>query len=135
MREQNFIPNNIEGTNCLIDWFGYWPDFHDAEVLELLLSRESTSHIKLHFWNTSSETNTDGTYKTNNDAIVTITMTDITDTDLQNFNHQNVIESLQLSKTEEGIKLELSPCYGVTGYIIATAVKFSIEPYNSRLTK
>jgi len=31
----------IEGAKNLRDWFGYWPSFHDAEVILLHLHRRS----------------------------------------------------------------------------------------------
>lgn len=29
----------IDGVGALFDWFGYWPDFHDAEIISLELNR------------------------------------------------------------------------------------------------
>jgi hypothetical protein len=31
----------IDGAQRLYDWFGYWPSFHDAEILSLQLNLSS----------------------------------------------------------------------------------------------
>jgi hypothetical protein len=41
--KERFVPlpaglDSIAGAQELYDWFGYWPGFHDAEVLKLRLS-------------------------------------------------------------------------------------------------
>jgi hypothetical protein len=33
------IIDEVPGTAEFIKWFGYWPSFHDAEVLDLKLCR------------------------------------------------------------------------------------------------
>jgi hypothetical protein len=33
----------VEGAKNLRDWFGYWPNFHDAEVISLHLNRSAIS--------------------------------------------------------------------------------------------
>jgi len=33
----------VEGATNLRDWFGYWPSFHDAEVIELLCYAKTPS--------------------------------------------------------------------------------------------
>ena len=35
----------IEGAKNLRDWFGYWPSFHDAEVILLHLNRSDASTL------------------------------------------------------------------------------------------
>jgi hypothetical protein len=40
----------VEGAKSLCDWFGYWPSFHDAEVISLHLNRRGLSSLALHTW-------------------------------------------------------------------------------------
>ena len=42
------------GRRELRDWFGYWPSFHAAEVIELHLCRSSSS-IKIRTWQAKKE--------------------------------------------------------------------------------
>jgi hypothetical protein len=34
------IIQEIPGALSVIEWFGFWPSFHDGEILEVHLSRQ-----------------------------------------------------------------------------------------------
>jgi hypothetical protein len=53
---------DIQGSAELYDWFKYWPDFHDAEILSLHLDRKGTSSLRVHTWEMTKETNEKGYY-------------------------------------------------------------------------
>ena len=38
----------IHGAAELHDWFGYWPNFHDAEIINLHLNRTGSSSLRVH---------------------------------------------------------------------------------------
>jgi hypothetical protein len=40
------VTDEIPGTAEFIKWFGYWPSFHDTEVLDLKLCRSGPSTIR-----------------------------------------------------------------------------------------
>jgi hypothetical protein len=42
------VIDEIPGTLELVKWFGYWPSFHDAEVLDLELHRTGGSTVRIH---------------------------------------------------------------------------------------
>lgn len=50
----------MAGAQELERWFGEWPSFHDAEVIEIRLSIEELSLIRLRTWKMSREINSDG---------------------------------------------------------------------------
>ena len=60
----------FEGANKVIEWFGKWPSFHDAEIIELRLVRYGTCRLKIHTWNTKSEVDEKGFYVTDKHAVV-----------------------------------------------------------------
>jgi hypothetical protein len=48
-----FVPlpaelDSIAEAQELYDWFGFWPGFHDAEVVRLHLNRKEPSHLAIH---------------------------------------------------------------------------------------
>ena len=45
----------VEGANALFDWFGYWPDFHDAEILSVTLDRSGSCSVSIHASETTDE--------------------------------------------------------------------------------
>ena len=122
------ILRDVRGAREVIAWFGYWPSFHDAEVVSVLLSRDDESRIDIHTFNTSPEVNETGHYKTTNHAIVSFIMKDMQAMELTDFNHQNVLSCLVLSRVEDGFKLELGCCYGLCGSLQAASIRIEILP-------
>ncbi len=119
---------NIAGAKELVAWFGSWPSFHDAEVLELLLRREDTSSLRVHVWRTTNEIDSRGFLKTDHHAVVTFTFEHVEDLEFTDFSSQNVIASLTCEATQNGIRVRLLPSYGIGGYIEAQRVTVSFQP-------
>ena len=52
------VPINLQeipGAAELNDWFGYWPTFHDAEIISLHLSRSDSCSLRVHTWEMTKE--------------------------------------------------------------------------------
>jgi hypothetical protein len=105
----------IPGAEAIVSWFGKWPSFHDAEILELHLERVGQSWIKIHHV----------AYKP---AVVTFKLDGVTDLELADFSQQNAIASLNLEQTETGLRLTLWPCYGLAGYLEAERMSVELSP-------
>jgi hypothetical protein len=52
----------------------------------------------------------------------------MTNCQLANFNNQNVIDDLNVSKVEDGYLLSLWPIYGIDGSLTAKTVSIEFEP-------
>src|SRR5665213_3244258 len=89
----------IDGAEQLYAWFGDWPSFHDAEVIELHLSRRSSSSLAIHTWKMTSEVDVKGYYVHTKDVVVEFVLNGISDLSLNGFSHQNVIFGLAVDKT------------------------------------
>ena len=50
----------------------------------------------------------------------------VTDLELAEFNYQNVIFDLTVQHTDRGYRLNLEPCFGVSGYIEANQLTVQI---------
>ncbi len=122
------ITKEVAGAADVVKWFGRWPSFHDGEVVSLSLNREVASVLKVHAFNTSSELTKSGHYKTGKHALVVFYLTNILAMDIADFNSQNVISALVLSKTEDGFLIELGCCYGLCGSLRAESVRVEVEP-------
>lgn len=122
---------DIVGTEAVLSWFGEWPTFHDAEVLELRLDREGVSWLKIHAWLTTKETyEKEGKqyFRTDRHAVVTFQFDEILDLQLADFSAQNVIFGLEVERTERAHRLVLHPCYGLGGFIEARGVSVEVQP-------
>jgi hypothetical protein len=118
----------IHGAQELFAWFGYWPSFHDAEIIELHLDRKGVSSLKIETWEMTKETDERGFYKLAKRVLVTFLLKGVSNCDLTEFNHQNVISGLSAEKTAEGYRLTLYPCFGLNGTIEVAEVAISFEP-------
>jgi hypothetical protein len=64
---------------------------------------------------------------TDRHAVVRFTLDGVTEVQLSGFNHQNVLMEVLLSRTDAGAyRLELSPCFGIDGWIEAREVTISL---------
>jgi hypothetical protein len=122
--------NSDELWGDVIKWFGYQPNFHDAEVESIDLRRGAVpSIVRVHAWRTRESLDESGRFERDLHAIVSFTITGITRLELTDWNHQNVLAGLSVLATPEGYSLVLNGNYGVDGVIIAQKVKIGIEPW------
>jgi hypothetical protein len=132
MTDVETIYASIPGGPDLVAWFGHVPSFHDAEVVSLCLNRRSSSKLSVHAWNTTKEVDNRGYFVLDKHTVVTFTLEDILDLQLDGFSHQNVIFGLHLRQAPErpdrrpfywfdpspdDYEIELEPCFGLHGMI------------------
>ncbi len=137
------IYDAVAGGAELVRWFGQVPTFHDAEILSLHLRRKGQSVLRLHGWISTGAVGQDGYIVLDRHAIVTFTLADVMDLQLDGFSIQNVISGLILRRAPDrperrgflaldprpqDIEIELEPCYGLDGLIRARSVSITFEP-------
>lgn len=131
------VLESIPGGRELLDWFGGYPSFHDAELLRLDLDRRGAS------LSVSVPGQRDGSPRP--DLIVTFSFKalDTINVSLDTFNHQNVMSDMALSfakpaephPTQVGtgvgagdIEFEIEPCFGAFGKLRASVENLTITP-------
>lgn len=136
------IYDTIAGGPELLAWFGEVPTFHDAEIISLSLTRQGRSELKIHGWIMTDKADPDGYIVLDKHAVVTFSLEDVMDLQLDSFSPQNVINALVLGRARErgrgayhaipaepdDIEIELLPCYGLNGFIRAKKVEISFTP-------
>lgn len=128
MADEVEFPAEIPGASDLLAWFGFWPTFHDGEVLWVHLDRSGPSRIRVHTWEMTSELDSRGYYVLRKHVVVTFILEDISELELDGFSHQNVLFDLTLTNGPGGCKLEFGPSYGIGGTITAGSVRIQLEP-------
>jgi hypothetical protein len=141
--QETSIYDAVSGGTDLVRWFGQVPSFHDAEIVSLYLRRKGQSILRLHGWISTGQVGQDGYFVLDRHAIVTFTLSEVTDLQLDGFSIQNVIGGLVLRRALDrperrgylaldpllqDIEIELEPCYGLSGLIRARAVSIAFEP-------
>jgi len=120
--------SEIDGVAELQEWFGYWPSFHDAEVLGLHLNRKGSSSLRVHTWEMTKEIDEKGYYVLAKHAVVEFSFEAVSGLSLNGFNHQNVIFGLAIEKTDSGFRVTLDACYGLAGSIEAEKISLRLTP-------
>jgi hypothetical protein len=82
--KQSEVPDELSGSDAVVQWFGRWPDFHDAEVVSLALIRSGESLLRVFPFFPAKP------------AIVDFILEEVTDLELADFSIQNVISSLSV---------------------------------------
>lgn len=101
----------IDDSKKLTDIFGYWPSFHDAEVLELTFWRGDVEpdanryifpvlNVSLHVWELLNDTNAQGYLVTRRHTLTKLRFHDVSDFRMEGFNHQNAILGLSITREQ-----------------------------------
>ena len=120
----NDIGVSLHGSDAIMQWFGGWPSFHDAEIIGMNLARAGQSVLRVY------------PYYPDKPATVDFIFEEITDVELADFSGQNVISSLGIEEVidqtkEKAIRLTMSPCYGLAGRIDAKRLRVGLLPGKS----
>ncbi|HTU36228.1 MAG TPA: Imm50 family immunity protein [Candidatus Acidoferrum sp.] len=118
----------VGGADGLFNWFGYWPSFHDAEILSLELNRTGESTLSVKTWEIANEVDIQGYYVLRKHVTVHFLLEGISNLELTGFSVQNVIFGLEIARSDDGFRLELDPCYGLAGSLTTAKLRVKIEP-------
>jgi hypothetical protein len=116
--------SKVAGFDAVMQWFGDWPSFHDAEVISIFLARKKESVLRVY------------PYHPQKPATVDFVLEDVTDVELNDFSCQNVIYGLDVeTATDQNgdsvYRVILAPCYGVAGRIDAKSLRVELSPGKS----
>ena len=124
------IESVIVSSEKLTTIFGYWPSFHDAEVLELHFWRGNIQTDKgiydfpvltltIHVWELTKEVNRQGFLVLRHHTLTRLKFFDVEDFQMQGFNHQNAMMGLALisEQRDKGpspyFAVEVEPAFGM----------------------
>lgn len=121
----------VPGGPQLLELFGgRIPSFHDAEILTLLLDREqSRCALRVHTFEMTSDVDERGFFILKNHVVVSFQLEGVVHLELQDFNEQNAIYGLSISRTaDSGFRVELDRCHGLFGFVEAREMTIELEP-------
>jgi hypothetical protein len=129
-------PTDFPGAEDIIGWFGYWPSFHDSEVISISLERPGICRVVVKTFEMTREIDTNGGYKLVKHATVTFVLEDfpidrssgLTPVRIEGFNHQNMLNGIVVTKTQAGYELMLEPVFGVDATIAAARLRAELKP-------
>lgn len=124
------VESIIVDSEKLTTVFGYWPSFHDAEVLELHFWRGNIQTEKgiydfpvltltIHLWELTKEVDPQGYLVLQHHTLARLRFCDVEDFQMQGFNHQNAMMGLSF-RTEQRTEppsqyfaVEVEPAFGM----------------------
>jgi len=136
----------IENQELLIQRFGRWPSFHDAEIVRARFDREGVDapymECDIHVFEMTDEVDSRGCYVLKNHTLVTLRFCRVGLESFEGWNGQNVLFDLKIRPAEPGdsyeedlpIEVELSASYGCSAWLKCTVIKvlraeeFKMEP-------
>lgn len=140
----------IEGSGQLTSIFGYWPSFHDAEVIEFNLWRGDVDPdvgryvfpvltTKVHLWELTSEVNAQGYLVSRHHTLATLRFHEVDELKMADFNHQNAILGLNITTEERadsgphGFRVAFDPAFGMGAVFHCARIEVvGVEPFTRR---
>jgi Immunity protein 50 len=99
---------DIENREALTRVFGYWPSFHDAEILSIHLDREGQSgysgptlEAKVHLFKMTSEVDERGSYVLRHHTLAKLRFLQVDNFKAEGFNQQNILWGLDITDVSE----------------------------------
>lgn len=131
----------IESAERLLEPFGYWPSFHDAEVHEASLKRDDYrgSHpcapsltLRIHVFDSDGTLDDRGYYRIRTSVMATLRFNNIEDVTFHEFGIQNVLNDLQFEQMSDGrIGVALGPCFGLHGSLTCQSIEVvDVQPWS-----
>jgi hypothetical protein len=131
----------VENAQAVINLFGRWPSFHDAEVLRLRLEshrgefdaegrpRRPTLEADIHVFESTDRITSEGFYELQNHTLVTLAFEGIGENRIEGFAFQNVLLDLEFEETraEQSASLKwkvfVDPSAGVKAAFSCEAIR------------
>jgi hypothetical protein len=119
---------SIAGAQELYDWLGYWPDFHDAEIIVFRFDLNLPASLIIHTWQMSDQVDAKGYYEHTKDVVVEFTMQGVSLINVQDPLNHSILFELSIDKIEKGFRLSFDGSYGISGTIETQELSLQIRP-------
>jgi hypothetical protein len=122
----------IEGAAQLVDVYGYWPSFHDAQVETVVIERRGPT-VTIHFI-TNDQVDKDGVQERDKLAQVTIRWHEVKDLSLNgiDWEENNWIDGLTVRRDGDDVRTVIDPMDGFHGFIVAGRIEvLDVQPIPS----
>ena len=121
----------IPRADTVVSWFGHWPRFHDATIIELRLGAEPV--LRLRAFEMTDQTDAAGYFKLRNYSTVSFWFSDEVEFSLTSDSGAvGIVFSMDFQKAGDHLKMEIQSSYGVDGWIKAKTWRVELEPAPDR---
>jgi hypothetical protein len=129
-------PTFLDNYQALLDHFGYWPSFHDANVMSYTgpTSESQTVDLVLHTFEMTSEVDAKGFYVLHKHVLVTLHFAGVHDASLERFDSGNILFGLDITRPgdKSSFRVALDSVMDMSGdFSAASAAIVSVVPCTS----
>ena len=107
----------IENAGIVMNHFGYWPSFHDAEIISICYKRnfeEGSPSIEFRVYAFEMTNKLKGRYfQLIKHCIIDFELAGLHNNSMDGFNHQNALSGIGFERDGEWLVCELYAAYGV----------------------
>ena len=115
----------IINFESVFEHFGYWPDFHDSEVLEFCFNRSSANgdvgyqvSFDVHVFEMTNEISIENTYVLKKHCVISFEFYNVEILNFNGFNHQNALYGISFIKksnmdNKEVLEVNLEGAHGL----------------------
>ena len=137
--------SKIQNSYLLTDVFGKFPSFHDSEVHEIKLVRGETRSYNptlsavIHVFEMTSQVDEKNRYVLKNYVLVEFRFSKVSNLEIAGFNHQNVLQSLEITEASEiegeetKFEVTFESIFGVGAEFYCEGISIeSVTPYEKK---
>ncbi len=121
------LVNSIEHADVILNHFGYWPSFHDAEVVSLHFDRNFREGLPRLWIQVYAFEMTDtvkaGYYQLVKHCLINFEFEGVVESEVDGFNHQNAVYGIEFGIEGSLLTCTIDPAYGIKGFISARKIK------------
>ena len=98
------VPTCIVNHQAVVDLYGYWPSFHDANVKDYVPSTSDggTIFLSLHTWEMTSELDARRYFVLRKHTLITFRFDGIQDADMDSFCSKNILFGMEILPDDAG---------------------------------
>ncbi|AVP95701.1 hypothetical protein C7S18_00165 [Ahniella affigens] len=127
------VPTQIQNYEAVVDFFGSWPSFHDANVVAYDADVDSIK-LTLHTWRITNQVDANGYLVLRHHALVSFRFSGLHDVQMDAFNSRNILSSLEISPCSDrgSCRVELDSVMDLSGSFSAKSGEIvSVIPCDS----
>ena len=118
----------IPGGQALIEWFGFTPNFHDAELQSISITNTGPCTLRIRAFRITHQVDDRGFYVLDKHVVVTVTLTAVSHVFLSDFDMAGGIFDLQITTKEGGYGVSWEGVCDDRGTLRAKEVRVDLQP-------
>jgi hypothetical protein len=132
---EDSVLDQIPGAKALVDWFGRFPSFHDANVIEFQIREDGTGLLKMKAWKMADSVDACGYFVLEKHFTGKFIFHGISSVELSGFESGAIISSVAIDRVSESIRkagpefrIRIESSYGFAGSICSRDLRIEFQP-------